>query len=61
MTAKQIAEKAGCSVQRVYQLANQLGRLPTVMEVKDRQGKRGRPNIYKGKEEQENGKNNESN
>lgn len=46
MTAKEIAKKAKCSVAWVYTLRDRLGRLPTVKEVQQRQGKRGRPNKY---------------
>lgn len=38
-----IAKKAGVSYSRVYQLRKQLGRVPTIDEVKNRKGKLGRP------------------
>lgn len=47
MTAQELAEKAGVSRRRVYQLAKQLGRLPTIDEIVSRKGKRGRPQKYK--------------
>lgn len=43
MTAKEIAEKTGRSVDWIYLLARKLGRLPTVEEVEARKGKKGRP------------------
>lgn len=46
MTVKEIAEKANVSERRVYQLAKKLGRLPTVEEIEERKGKRGRPKTY---------------
>ncbi len=46
MTAKEIAKRAKCSLTWVYALRDRLGRLPTVKEVQQRQGKRGRPNRY---------------
>ena len=46
MTVKEIAEMAKVTERRVYQLAKQLGRLPTVEEIEDRKGKRGRPKKY---------------
>ena len=51
--AKKIAKEAGCSLAWVYKLANRLGRLPTVEEVKSRKGKIGRPPIYAQKNETE--------
>lgn len=47
MTPKEIAEKANVTERRVYQLAKKLGRLPTVAEIEERKGKRGRPKKYK--------------
>ena len=46
MTPKEIAEKANVTERRVYQLAKKLGRLPTIAEVEERKGKRGRPKKY---------------
>jgi hypothetical protein len=46
LRAVDIANKANCSVGRVYQLARELGRLPTVEELNQRKNKRGRPPIY---------------
>ena len=48
MNVKQIAEKAGVNVQRVYYIKNRLGHLPTVAEVKNYKAnkKSGRPPIY---------------
>ena len=46
MRAVEIANKANCSLGRVYQLARKLGRLPTVEELNERKNKRGRPPIY---------------
>jgi transcriptional regulator with XRE-family HTH domain len=50
MSAKEIAEKAGCSIAWVYKLAKELGRYPTVDEIKERKGKIGRPKKYETKE-----------
>ena len=52
MTPKEIAEKANVSEARVYQIAKQLGRLPTVEEIEARKGKRGRPKKYEWEEEE---------
>lgn len=46
MNVKQIAEKAGVSPKRVYYIKDRLGHLPTVKEVKEYKGKRGRPLKY---------------
>lgn len=46
MTVKELAEEANVTQRRVYQLAKELGRLPTVEELKERKGKRGRPKKY---------------
>ena len=43
MTVKELAEKANVTESRVYQLAKILGRLPTLEEIEERKGKRGRP------------------
>lgn len=45
MTAKEIAQKAGVNVWKVYYIGEKLnlGRLPTVEEVKEYRGKVGRP------------------
>lgn len=52
MNVKQIAEKAGVNVQRVYYIKNRLGHLPTVEEVKNYKANRksGRPPKYTLKE-----------
>jgi sugar-specific transcriptional regulator TrmB len=47
MTVQELAEKAKVSSRRVYQIAKELGRLPTVEEIESRKGKRGRPKKYK--------------
>lgn len=46
MTVKELAEKANVTESRVYQLAKILGRLPTLEEIEERKGKRGRPRKY---------------
>ena len=51
MNVQEIAEKSNVTERRVYQIAKQLGRLPTVEEVESRKGKRGRPKKYKWEEE----------
>lgn len=43
MTAKEIAKESGVKLWRVYYVAEKLGRLPTVSEVKTYKGKNGRP------------------
>ena len=43
MTVKEIAKQSGCSIYWVYALRRRLGRLPTVEEINERKGKRGRP------------------
>ena len=53
MTIKELAEETGVTERRVYQLAKQLGRLPTVEEIESRKGKRGRPKKYKWEEDDE--------
>lgn len=50
MTAKEIAKATGTSLTWIYDLRKQLGRLPTVEEVMERKGKKGRPIKYKSKE-----------
>lgn len=50
MNVKQIAEKAGVKVARVYYIKDRLGRLPTVEEVKNYRAKAGRPPKYELKE-----------
>jgi DNA-binding transcriptional regulator GbsR (MarR family) len=52
MTIKELAEETGVTERRVYQIAKKLGRLPTVVEIESRKGKRGRPKKYKGGEEE---------
>lgn len=48
MNVKQIAEKSGVNVCRVYYIKNRIGHLPTVDEVKNYKApKRGRPNKFK--------------
>ena len=47
MNVKQIAEKAGVNIRRVYYIKNRLGHLPTVAEVKNYKPKKaGRPPKY---------------
>lgn len=46
MTVQELAKKANVSERRVYQLAKKLGRLPTLAEIEERKGKRGRPKKY---------------
>lgn len=46
MTVKELAEKAKVTEARVYQIAKRLSRLPTVKEIEERKGKRGRPKKY---------------
>lgn len=46
MTVKELAEKTNVTEWRVYQLAKKLGRLPTVKEIEERKGNRGRPKKY---------------
>ena len=46
MTVQELAEKANVTESRVYQLAKILGRLPTLEEIEERKGKRGRPRKY---------------
>lgn len=46
MTIKELAEQANVTERRVYQIAKKLGRTPTLEEVKERKGKRGRPRKY---------------
>ena len=48
MTVQVLAKKANVTERRVYQLAKKLGRLPTVEEIEERKGKRGRPKKYEG-------------
>lgn len=50
MTVQEIAEKANVSTARVYQIAKQIGRLPTLEEVEARKGKMGRPKKYESEE-----------
>lgn len=54
MTVQELAKETNVTEARVYQIAKQLGRLPTVEEIESRKGKRGRPKKYKW--EEENGK-----
>lgn len=46
MKVKELAKKARVSEARVYQLARMLDRLPTVEELIERKGKKGRPSKY---------------
>lgn len=50
MTAKEIAKATDSKLSWIYDLRKQLGRLPTVEEVLQRKGKKGRPVKYKTKE-----------
>lgn len=51
MTVKELAKAANCSINRVYQLAQALGRKPTVEELLQRKGKCGRPPMHFKREE----------
>ena len=51
MTVQELAEEANVTERRVYQIAKQLGRLPTVEEIEERRGKRGRPRKYQWEED----------
>lgn len=46
MTVQELAKKSNVTERRVYQLAKKLGRLPTLAEIEERKGKRGRPKKY---------------
>ena len=46
MTVQELAKKANVTERRVYQIAKKLGRLPTLGEIEERKGKRGRPKKY---------------
>lgn len=52
MTIKQLAEQTNVTERRVYQIAEKLGRLPTVEEIESRKGKRGRPKKYQWENEE---------
>jgi hypothetical protein len=45
MTAKELAEKSGVPLWKVYYVADKLGRLPSVDELVNWKQKRGRPPI----------------
>lgn len=47
MTAKEVAEKSGLPLWKVYYVANKLGRLPSVDEIVNWKPKRGRPIKWK--------------
>ena len=47
MTIKELAKQTNVTERRVYQIAQKLGRLPTIKEIESRKGKRGRPKKYK--------------
>lgn len=51
MTVQELAEKTNLTERRVYQIAQKLGRLPTLEEIESRKGKRGRPKKYKSEED----------
>lgn len=51
MTVKDLAEQANVTERRVYQIAQRLGRLPTIEEIEERKGKRGRPKKYQTEDE----------
>jgi sugar-specific transcriptional regulator TrmB len=53
MTVKELAELANVTERRVYQIAKKLGRLPTLEEIEERKGKRGRPKKYKWEDDDE--------
>lgn len=46
MTIQELAKETNVTERRVYQIAKELGRLPTVEEIESRKGKRGRPRKY---------------
>lgn len=46
LTMKELAEKSGLSLTRVYKIAQRLGRKPTLTELLSRNRKSGRPNKY---------------
>jgi predicted transcriptional regulator len=50
MTVQELAKETNVTEARVYQIAKQLGRLPTVEEIESRKGKRGRPKKYEWEE-----------
>lgn len=51
MTAKEVAEKNGIKLWKVYALARKLGRLPSKEEIEESKNKKlGRPQKYKEKE-----------
>lgn len=52
MTIKQLAEQTNVTERRVYQIAEKLGRLPTIEEIESRKGKRGRPKKYQWENEE---------
>jgi soluble P-type ATPase len=52
MTVKDLAEMADVTERRVYQLAQKIGRLPTLEELESRKGKRGRPKKYEDREDE---------
>ena len=52
MTVQEIAEATNVTEARVYQLAKKFGRLPTIAEVEERKGKRGRPRKYEVKDDE---------
>lgn len=51
MTPKELAEKSGEKLWKVYYVANKLNRLPTIEELANWKQKRGRPIKWKTKEE----------
>ena len=53
MTVQELAEQTNVTERRVYQIAKKLGRLPTIEEIEERKGKRGRPKKYKWEEDDE--------
>jgi hypothetical protein len=53
MTPKELAKETNVTERRVYQIAKELGRLPTVAEIEERKRKRGRPRKYKWVERDE--------
>jgi hypothetical protein len=46
VTIQELAKEANVTERRVYQIAKELGRLPTIDEVESKKGKRGRPKKY---------------
>ena len=52
MTAKELAEKSGVKLWKVYYIADKLGRLPSADELVNWKRKRGRPTKWKTNEKE---------